>query len=199
MGGDRAIFVVAHIHGQAIDPGRTARPCSRSAGGKGADDSASLHRGWRLRRRRGQGRQCYQGGRALRQRLLPRLRVEGRADQGDQGILRLCTDGKSAGKVSRRKKAGRGLRISAVIIGYDKRELRCAIWHTGESRGIILDQATLVLRCPNMKLRASSSISALNANLSFSAIARAAAGRAETSSCRRFTLGYFANTSSPRT
>ena len=42
-----------------------------------------------------------------------------------------------------------------------------------------------------MMLRASSSISVLKVNLSFSAIARDAAGRAETSSTSRFTLGYF--------
>ena len=42
-----------------------------------------------------------------------------------------------------------------------------------------------------MMARASSSISALNVNLSFSAIARAAAGRAEISSTSRFTLGIF--------
>ena len=42
-----------------------------------------------------------------------------------------------------------------------------------------------------MMLRASSSISALNTNLSFSATARAAAGRAEISSTSRFTLGIF--------
>ena len=47
--------------------------------------------------------------------------------------------------------------------------------------------------------RASSSISALNLKLSFSAIAFAAAGRAEISSTSRLTLGYFATASSPRT
>jgi hypothetical protein len=51
-----------------------------------------------------------------------------------------------------------------------------------------LDQAALVLRWPNMICLASSSISALKVNLSFSAIARAAAGLAETSSTSRFTL-----------
>ena len=53
-------------------------------------------------------------------------------------------------------------------------------------------QAALTLRCLNMLLRASSSISALNVKLSFSAIAFAAAGRAEISSTSRLTLGYFA-------
>ena len=43
-----------------------------------------------------------------------------------------------------------------------------------------------------MLRRASSSISALNLKLSFSAIALAAAGRAEISSTSRLTLGYFA-------
>src|SRR3982074_516489 len=50
-----------------------------------------------------------------------------------------------------------------------------------------------------MMPRAASSISALKTNLSFSAIARGAAGLAEISSTNRFTLGNFANTSSPRT
>ena len=50
-----------------------------------------------------------------------------------------------------------------------------------------------------MMARASSSISALNTNLSFSAIARAAAGLAEISSTSRFTLENFANVSSPTT
>ena len=42
-----------------------------------------------------------------------------------------------------------------------------------------------------MKFFASSSISVLKVNLSFSAIARGAAGRAEISSTSRFTFGYF--------
>src|SRR5258706_14290294 len=46
-----------------------------------------------------------------------------------------------------------------------------------------------------MMFLASSSISALKTNLSFSAIARAAAGLAEISSTRRFTLENFANVS----
>src|SRR3984957_19103319 len=62
-----------------------------------------------------------------------------------------------------------------------------------------LDQAALVLRWPNMMCLASSSISALKVNLSFSAIARGAAGLAETSSSSRFTFGYFVKTSSPST
>ena len=61
------------------------------------------------------------------------------------------------------------------------------------------DHAALVLRCPNMKLRASSSISALKVNLSFSAIARAAAGLALISSTSRFTFFYLAAPSSPST
>ncbi len=51
------------------------------------------------------------------------------------------------------------------------------------------DHAALVLRWRNMMSRASSSISALKTNLSFSAIARAAAGLAEISSTSRFTSG----------
>ena len=50
-----------------------------------------------------------------------------------------------------------------------------------------------------MLLRASSSISALKVNLSFSAIARAAAGRAVISSTSRFTFLYLAAPSSPST
>src|SRR6266576_2631522 len=61
------------------------------------------------------------------------------------------------------------------------------------------DHAALALRWRNMMARASSSISALNTNLSFSAIARTAAGLDEISSTRRFTLGNFANVSSPTT
>src|SRR5207248_9131947 len=61
------------------------------------------------------------------------------------------------------------------------------------------DQATLAFMCLNILSRASSSISALKLNLSFSAIARAAAGRAEISSTKRLTCGYFVNTSSPST
>jgi hypothetical protein len=49
------------------------------------------------------------------------------------------------------------------------------------------NHAALVLRWRNMMARASSSISALKTNLSFSAIARAAAGLAEISSTRRYT------------
>jgi len=54
------------------------------------------------------------------------------------------------------------------------------------------------LRWRNMWLRASSSISVLKVNLSFSATALAAAGRALISSTRRLTLGSFDHASSPR-
>ena len=58
-------------------------------------------------------------------------------------------------------------------------------------------QPAFLARCLNMWPRASSSISALKACLSFSATARAAAGRALTSSTSRLTLGNFAQASSP--
>jgi len=50
-----------------------------------------------------------------------------------------------------------------------------------------------------MKFLASSSISALKVNLSFNAIARAAAGRALISSTSRLTFLYLAAPSSPST
>ena len=103
------------------------------------------------------------------------------------------------------------LPVDAVIPGRARLRARTRnpdVSHTldsGSARGAhpgMTEEAThaaLVLRWRNMMARASSSISALKTNLSFSAIARAAAGRAETSSSSRFTLGYFASASSPRT
>src|ERR1700689_3765204 len=62
---------------------------------------------------------------------------------------------------------------------------RCARGGRGEE----VAYAALVLRWPNMMCLASSSMSALKVNLSFNASARAAAGRAATSSTSRLTLG----------
>src|SRR3954462_6293345 len=92
--------------------------------------------------------------------------------------------------------------VSAGRNGGSEKAMRPACGATpylGDPKDVQFTHAALVLRWRNMILRASSSISALNVNLSFSAIARAAAGLADTSSPRRLTFGYFVNTSSPRT
>src|SRR5450759_1410427 len=60
-----------------------------------------------------------------------------------------------------------------------------------------IHQATFTLICPNMAFLASSSNSVLNLCLSLSALARAAAGRAEISSTSRFRLGNLAQAPSP--